>query len=330
MRKIFTIVLICIVAIGLIACSNQPAAPAGESQTPAPAPSQGQQNDDPGVIRIAYLYQSLSNEHVVIMQGYVKDAVKSIGGIELIELDGEGQIDKQLAQAENMISQGVDVLVLNPYDKNGCAPIVEMAAAANVPIVIASGEVVNVELATSWVGTNDKDAGIMQTEYMADLLGGKGTVVVIHGPNGHAAEIGRTLGMNEVLENFPNIGIYAEQTANWDRAEALTLMENWLQTGTQIDGVLAQNDEMALGALTAVEAAGKLGEIKIIGIDAIPDALAAVKKGTLDATVFQDTLQLGEMSIKVAVAIAKGDEFPKKLMIPFKIVNSDNVDEYIH
>jgi inositol transport system substrate-binding protein len=299
--------------------SSSSAAPAASASSAAPVESKK--------IKIGYMHQNLQNEFVKIMQTGA-DAKAAELGVELIQLDGEGKIDKQLSQAENLISQKVDAIILNPFDRDGCAPIVDKCNAANIPIIVVGGEVSNIDKATSHVGSDDVESGVMETEYMAKLLNGKGNIVVIHGPNGHAAEVNRTKGMQQVLAKYPDIKIIAEQTANWDRAQALTLMENWIQTGKQIDGVLAQNDEMAMGALKAIESANLLGKIKVMGIDAIPDAVLAVEAGKLDATVFQDAKGQGGTAVEVAYKAAMKESFEKKVMIPYVVVDKSNVAQY--
>ena len=152
--------------------------------------------------------------------------------------------------------------------------------------------------------------------------------MVIDGPNAHSAQLDRSQGICEVLENYPDIKIIAEQTANWDRAEAMALMENWLQMGDDIDGVVAQNDEMAIGALKAIQAAGKEDSIKVVGIDAIADALTLVESGELIGTVYQDAVGQGAGAVEAAVRAVNGENLEKETLIPYKLVTVENLDEF--
>ena len=163
---------------------------------------------------------------------------------------------------------------------------------------------------------------------MADELGGKGNIVVILGPTSHSAQLDRSQGIEEVLANYPDIKIVAEQTANWDRAEAMTLMENWLQMGDQIDGVVAQNDEMAIGALKAIQAAGMEDSIKVVGIDAIADALALVESEEMIGTVYQDAVGQGAGAVEAAVKAVKGEAVEKETLIPYVLITKENVAEW--
>src|SRR5581483_4622271 len=127
---------------------------------------------------------------------------------------------------------------------------------------------------------------------------GKGNVAMMHGFMGQAAQIKRDQGAKEVLAKNPGLNLIAQQTAEWDRAKAMSLMENWIQSyGGKLNAVFAQNDEMAMGALLALAQSPLKGKVIVVGVDAIPDALAAVRDGRLDATVFQDGVGQGAAAV---------------------------------
>jgi ABC-type sugar transport system substrate-binding protein len=136
-------------------------------------------------------------------------------------------------------------------------------------------------------------------------------------------------GINSVLENYPDIKVLYTQPADWMRDLAMQTMENWLQLGEQIDGVVAHNDEMALGAYDAIKDAGLEKDIKVIGLDAIPAALESVKGGELIATVLQANEEIGRKAIDIALALAKGETVDETYYIPFVLITQDNVDEYL-
>lgn len=278
-------------------------------------------------LKIGISYQNLQNEFVINIQNAVREKAKELN-IDLIENDGQGKAENQISQVENFITQGVDAIILNPYDKNGAAPAVDLAVAANIPIVVVNAQVSNLEKATAYSGSDDIVAGQLEAQYVMDQIGGKGNVVIIHGPNGNSAEISRTEGNKEVLSKYPDVKILAEQTANWDRAQALSLMENWLQSYSDINAVIAQNDEMALGAYKAIEAAGKQDEIIVVGIDAIPDALKSVEEGKMAATVFQDAKGQGSQALELAIKAANGETVEHINYIPFLLVTKENVNDF--
>jgi inositol transport system substrate-binding protein len=152
----------------------------------------------------------------------------------------------------------------------------------------------------------------------------------MHGYMGQAAQIKREQGAREVLKQYPNLKLIAHQTGEWDRAKGMSLMENWIQSyGADINAVFAQNDEMGMGAVKALTDAGLKDKVVVVSIDAIPDALQAVKKGTLDATVFQNAEQQGAQAIETAVKIAKGQAYEKETLIPFQLVTKDNLAKFM-
>jgi inositol transport system substrate-binding protein len=153
---------------------------------------------------------------------------------------------------------------------------------------------------------------------------------MMHGFLGQAAQIKRDQGAREVLAKNPGLKLIADQTAEWDRAKAMTLMENWIQAhGEKINAVFAQNDEMGMGAVVALEQAKMKDKVIVVSIDAIADALQAVKEGRLDATVFQDARGQGGTAVETAVKIVRKQPFEKQLFIPFKLVTQENVDEFL-
>ena len=187
----------------------------------------------------------------------------------------------------------------------------------------------NQDLATAWVGSDHKDSGIIEATMMVKDMGGKGQIVTIEGEPGIDAQIQRTLGYKEVLAKNPGIKILATQPAYWDRDKALKLVENWLQADKDFTVVLSQNDNMAMGALKAIEDAGKSSKISVYGIDGDVDCLIAVKDGKIKGTVFQDAKAQAETSAKYIMMAVKGTPVPKMTAIPFLAVTKANVDNFL-
>jgi putative xylitol transport system substrate-binding protein/inositol transport system substrate-binding protein len=202
---------------------------------------------------------------------------------------------------------------------------VDKAVEAGIPIVGVNTRVKSDKL-TSYVGSQDVTAGEMEMQKIVDLLGGKGNIVIIEGPMGQSAQIERREGIRNILDKNPDIKVLAEKTANWSRSEAMTVMETWLQAFDQIDAIVAENDEMALGAREAVKAAGK--DIPAIGVDGITDALNAVENDDLVASIFQDGAGQGSKAVEVLVNAIKGDTVEENYWIDFEEVNKDNVAEF--
>ena len=266
---------------------------------------------------------NLANEFIVKIEGALKDEAEK-QGVRLIINDAQRDAGRPIQQAENFIAQGVAAIILNPCEVEASSPAVEKARAAKVPVVNVNSET-SAE-PDAFVGSRDEESARLAMEFIAGKLNGKGGVLMMHGFMGQAAQIKRDAGAREVLAKHPELELLAAQTAEWDRAKAVTLMENWLQShGDRIDAVFAQNDEMAMGALLAIERAGRKKDIVVVGVDAIGDALQAVKDGRLDATVFQDGEGQARAALKAALALSRGESVEKQTFIPFQLVTQENV-----
>lgn len=270
---------------------------------------------------------NLSNEFIVMLNQAMQEKARVLG-VDLIVNDAQRSADRQVEQVESFVAQKVDVIILNPCEVEASSPAVEKALAAGIPVVNVNSE--TRVAPTAFVGSRDEESGRIAMEYIAQRLGGKGNVLMMHGYMGQAAQIKRDQGAREVLARNPGLKLVAEQTAEWDRAKAMSLMENWIQSyGDAINAVFAQNDEMGMGALMALEQAGRKGKVVVVSVDAIADALQAVRDGRLDATVFQDAKGQGAAAVETAVAIARKQPYQKAVMIPFQLVTKENVARYL-
>jgi len=249
--------------------------------------------------------------------------------VELVMVDSKEDVATQLAQVENFVTQKVDAIIVIAANTDAADPMTKAAQDAGIPLVYVNRLPSNLPEGISYVGSESIQAGIMQAEWIADKLGGKGNVVIMNGDLAQEAAQKRTEGEKQVFAKFPDIKIIREDTGNWSRDQGLSLMENWLASGDQIDAVASNNDEMAIGALQAIEAAGKLGDIIVGGVDASPDALQEMDKGRLNVTVFQNAKGQGDGGIKVAIALAKGESVEKYTWIPFELVTPENYKNYM-
>jgi inositol transport system substrate-binding protein len=250
-------------------------------------------------------------------------------GVELIMVDSKEDVATQLSQVENFVAQKVDAIVLIPANTDAADPMTKAAQDAGIPLVYVNRIPANLPEGVAYVGSDSIQAGIMQAEWIADKLGGKGNVVIMNGNLAQEAAQKRTEGEKQVFAKYPDIHIIKEDTGNWHRDEGLALMENWLASGDQIDAVASNNDEMAIGALQAIEAAGKLGNILVGGVDASPDALQEMDKQRLNVTVFQNAAGQGEGGIKAAIALARGEKIDQITWVPFELVTPDNYKNYM-
>jgi inositol transport system substrate-binding protein len=250
-------------------------------------------------------------------------------GIELIANSGQNQVEKQLNDVEAFITMKVDAIIFNPLDRNAMGEVVDKVKAAGIPLVEVNTFTSN-ENYDVYVGSPEEDAGRIQGEWIRKNLGESGSLVIMYGQMGHSGQIGRYEGLKKaLLDPCPGWKVIAEKTGEWKRELGQAMMEDWLLTYPgQIKVVASQNDEMAMGALAALEAVDKQDEIKVLGIDASPDAVGLVKEGRLALTVFQDSFTQGTTAVEVALGLINGKTYPKVVDVPFREVNQENAESF--
>ncbi|MCG8483279.1 MAG: sugar ABC transporter substrate-binding protein [Clostridia bacterium] len=278
--------------------------------------------------KYALLMSHMTNAFTMELSGAVKDKADELG-VSLTVFDGENDAAKQISQAESAISQGYDAIIIEAISVDGIKPAVQAAKDAGIPIVTINQKITQQELANCFVGVSHVEGGSIEMEKVVEDLDGKGNIAILLGPMGSDGQIGRREGYSNVLESYPDIEIVFEQSANWKTDEALKLVENWLQTGKEINAIVAQNDGMALGALKAVEDAKLLENIKVYGVDAVPDALAAVQEGRLSATVSQSTTNQGLQAMEACYKIVNGETVPEEIIVGHTLITQDNVADFI-
>lgn len=278
-------------------------------------------------VKIGATFYSLQNEFTMRMDNAAQKYCTE-NNIEYIGYDGNYNAATQLEQVETMIADGYDAIILNPHDAVACAAAVEVAHAAGIP-VIGANTMVESDLLTSYVGSQDVSAGEDILNYMIEYLGkDEFNIVIIEGPMGQSAQLQRIEGIENVMAEHPGITELARNTANWSRSEAMALMESWISSfGDDIHAVIAENDEMALGAREAIVAAGK--DIPCIGIDGITDAVTAIHNGNMIASDFQNAEGQMTGAIEVALKVLNGEEVEKYYWIPFELITPENADEYV-
>ncbi|MCB9079799.1 MAG: substrate-binding domain-containing protein [Anaerolineaceae bacterium] len=205
-----------------------------------------------------------------------------------------------------------------------------VAQEAAIPLVYVNRRPADLPEGVVFVGSDSLKAGILQAEWLAKALGGQGNVVILQGNLDQEAAQQRTAGVKQVFEQYPDIHIIKEDSGNWSRNQGHALMDNWLASGVQIDAVASNNDEMAIGALRAIEAAGKLGQILVAGVDGTHDALIEMDQGRLNMTIFQNAAGQGESSIKAAIALARGEKIDQITDVPFEPVTPENYKAYMN
>ena len=243
---------------------------------------------------------------------------------KLIVTDAQNQASKQQTDIENLIQQKPDVLIIDPCDSDAIVSAIQDANDAKIP-VITLDRASNGGTVISHIGYDAIKAGNLAGEYLGKALNGKGKVVEIMGIMGTNVAQDRSKGFNAAISKYPDIKIVAKQTANFDRAEAMKVMENILQANPQIDGVYCANDEMALGATEAMTAVNRMSKITLVGNDAIDDALASIKAGKQKATIAEPPFYLGKTGVQDAVKLINGGKLEKKIILKSELVTKENI-----
>ncbi len=251
--------------------------------------------------------------------------------VEVIAADGKRDPNEQIKQIENFITQGVDAIMIHVIDQSIAPRITKLCVDAKIPLVyfnrkpedsaLSAGKVVA-------VASPEPVAGNLEAEFVAKKLGGKGNVAILMGSMGTAPQIGRTQGTKDVIAKNPGMKVVREQTANFARPDAVTVVENWLASGEKIDAIIANNDEMAIGAVLVLEEKKMKDKVLVTGVDATSDALKFIADKRLDMTVFQNGGAQGRGAVQTALKLIKKENVPTFTAIPFEPVTFDNYKKY--
>ena len=265
----------------------------------------------------------------------VREAITAeakVRGVTIQAEDANDDTGKQISQIQNFIAQKVDAIIVNPVDTSATPKMTQLAVAAKIPLVYVNRKPEDKTLpaGVAFVGSNEKVSGVLEGEELAKCLKGKGNIVVMQGQLSNNSTLDRTADIEEVMAKYPDIKIVEKQTAEWDRNKAIDLMNNWITTGTKLNGVAANNDEMAVGAILALKQAGIDPKTMCIGgIDATADGLNEVQNGNLYVTVFQNAKGQGKGAVDAALSLTKGEAVPSFVDVPFEKVTKDNYKNYM-
>lgn len=262
------------------------------------------------------------------------------GGLKVQIEDAQNDVAKQLDQINNFIASGVSAIIVNPVDTSATQAMSDAAAAANIPLVYVNRQPINVDSLPdnqAFVASNEVESSSQGFTEQCNQWAAAGktevSVYVMQGELSNQAAVQRTQNYYDVMEAGKcsvKVNIIDQQTANWSRDQAQTLMTNWLSTGTAFDGVLANNDEMALGAIQAMKAANiDMASVIVSGVDATQDALASMQAGELDITVFQNAAAQGGGALDAATKLAAGEAVDQKVYVPFELVTPANIANYL-
>jgi len=283
--------------------------------------------------RIGVSMGTLSNNFQTLIVNGMDAYAKSIG-VELQIEDATTDVNKQLDQVRNFATSGVSAIIVDPVDSDGTPALSKVAEEAGIPLIYVN--VQPTDLSTlgkqqAFVGSNEVESGTLQTKEVCRMLGGKGNVVIMIGDLTSQAARQRTQDVHDVIKTAEcsGLNVVQEQVGSWSRVNGADLVSNWLTSGLEFDAVIANNDEMALGAIAALKNSGaSTDKILVAGIDATPEALQAMKAGDLKVTVFQDAKGQGKGSIDAALKAARGEKLDREVWIPFQLVTQQNMAQF--
>ena len=277
---------------------------------------------------------------LTVLRNGIQELADGMDGVDVQIEDAQNDVPKQLDQINNFVASGVDAIIVNPVDTSATQAMSDAAASAGVPLVYVNRQPINLDTlpeTQTFVGSNEVDSGTQETIALCDNWAAEGktevNAYVMMGELSNQAAVQRTADIHDVMGDgrcAVTINIIDEQTANWSRDEAQDLMTNWLSTGEPFDGVIANNDEMAIGAIQAMKAAGiDMASVQVGGVDATQDALVAMQAGDLDVTVFQNAAAQGGGALDAALKLAAGETVGNAVWVPFELVIPSNIEGYL-
>ena len=278
--------------------------------------------------KVVMTISNQQNEFIVGMGNRFKE-VGAEYGYEVQLLDAQVDPTKQLAQIESAITQGAVAIFLEPCSYDGLTSGLKLAYEAGIPVFTIHNGVSATEYVTSAMYVDVRDGGRIKMQKVVEDIGGKGDIAIMTGTTGQDTTNQICGGYYEVLANYPDVNIVFTGAANWSAADAAPLAENWIASGKKLDAIVCNNDGMALGVLPVLKTTGNVGKIKLYGLDATSEGLKAVKAGEMTGTIYVDAHGEIVQAFKALEDLRAGKEIQKEYIIPAKLVDSSNIDEYL-
>ncbi len=351
MKKIGLLLLVVIMIAALIGCakpSETPAAPEEPAATEAPAaPEEPEVEEAPaseepesefpyaGAVgkKATLILKDLTNPVWILAGEGAKAAAADFGmEIEVVAPVESNNNDEQIALVQQVIAQKKDILIMVPADSTGIVPAIEEINAAGIPVINLNTKINN-ESGTAnsetFVVADNTICGTLCAEELVRLAGEEGEAIILEGPSGGQVTIDLSNAAQAVFAKYPNIKVVDIQDAKFDRSTGFTTTQNLLQAHPDLKIIFSCNDEMALGAVEALKEAGKLDQVFVGGIDGNKDALAAIKEGTMEVTVYKNFWLQAYTAVEAAAKFLDGQELQEKILVELEAVTPDNVDKYL-
>ena len=285
--------------------------------------------DGPTVVLVM---KTLNNPFFIDMQKGAEEAAKRLG-VNLIVQAAEREVDveKQMQIIENLIQRKVNAICVAPSGSREIVPAIVKANRAGIPLLVVDTRVDAAALeeagghVATFVGSDNVEGGRIAGEYIIARLGGQGKMAILEGIPGHETGDARLKGFHQAVDNKPGIEIVASQTANWERDQGFNVFQNILQSHPEVRALFACNDMMALGAIEAIAAAGKTGEIIVVGFDAVSDGREAIQKGMMDGSVAQNPFEMGKLAVENAYRLINGESIPDYIPVKIELVTKKSM-----
>ncbi len=275
---------------------------------------------------IAIVAHDMKHMFMANVAGMIREKAKENENIKVLLYDSEGSNEKQTAQLKELIDKKVDGIILNPTDKDAINPAIEEVKKAGIPLITvnmnASSKAVD-----CYIGSDSVQAGEFQGNFVAEKLKGKGNLVVLAGIVGQDTTEDRLKGLQNIVDKYPGMRIAEVEHGDWERTKGAEMMEKIISNNQKIDAVVSQNDEMLLGALQVLDRHGL--KPVTVGVDAIPEALEALKEGRISATVYQNSKAQATGAFEVMSKIFNHEKVESVKWIPHELVTPENIDDYI-
>lgn len=246
-------------------------------------------------------------------------AAAEANGVPLTVVDAGDDVTKQVSDIEDLLSKNISILIVNPVDSDAVSGVIQTAVEKGVKVISVDRAVNGVDIDCQ-IASDNVSGAELSTQYIVDTLGEGAKVVELQGTSGASAAIDRGEGFHNIADS--KLEVLASQTANFDRTEGMSVMENMLQSNPDIQAVFAANDEMALGAVEAVSGAGK--DILVVGFDATEDAVEAIKEGRMAATIAQQPELIGQTAVENAVKLMNGESIPSSIPVEVTLITKEN------
>jgi ribose transport system substrate-binding protein len=272
-------------------------------------------------VSIGLALSTLNNPFFVSLRDGAQAAADA-AGVTLIVTDARDDATQQANQVQNFQTQQLKGVIINAVDSDAAGPIVAPLIAAKTPVV-AVDRAVNGATVSSFIASDNVAGGGLAADALAKAVGEKGKIIVLQGVAGTSASRDRGKGFTEAIKKYPNIQVVATQPADFDRSKGLDVATNLLQAHADAVGIFAENDEMALGAIQALGArAGK--SVFVVGFDGTADGVAAIKAGTMNASIAQQPTELGKSAVTTLLALINGKPAEKTIGVPVVVLTKDN------